>query len=158
MPTIKRLMDVVIVGMVVFDLMLTVLFFSRARHAPQARSPQPAAVVAPPQPSTPTVSTAVAGEQFLLLKAPGAGDAHELFTCPAADAQKWDYGGGTNTAQNWCNWNGNATEPTTTQVTKVNAAMFLLLRAGDITSEVFTCPATQPSKWDYRGGIDSAQN
>jgi prepilin-type N-terminal cleavage/methylation domain-containing protein/prepilin-type processing-associated H-X9-DG protein len=41
---------------------------------------------------------------FLLLR---AGDiTSEVFTCPSSNAQKWDYGGGTNTAQNWCNWNG----------------------------------------------------
>jgi len=41
---------------------------------------------------------------FLLLR---AGDiTSEVFTCPSSNAQKWDYGGVTNTAQNWCNWNG----------------------------------------------------
>jgi len=41
---------------------------------------------------------------FLLLR---AGDiTSEVFTCPSSNAQKWDYGGGTNTAQNWANWNG----------------------------------------------------
>jgi len=33
----------------------------------------------------------------------------EVFTCPSSNAQKWDYGGGTNTAMNWCNWNGGIT-------------------------------------------------
>jgi prepilin-type N-terminal cleavage/methylation domain-containing protein/prepilin-type processing-associated H-X9-DG protein len=41
---------------------------------------------------------------FLLLR---AGDiTSEVFNCPSSNAQKWDYGGGTNTAQNWSNWNG----------------------------------------------------
>jgi len=29
----------------------------------------------------------------------------EVFTCPSSNAQKWDFGGGTNTAQQWVNWN-----------------------------------------------------
>jgi prepilin-type N-terminal cleavage/methylation domain-containing protein/prepilin-type processing-associated H-X9-DG protein len=40
----------------------------------------------------------------------------------------------------------------------VTAALFLLLRAGDITSEVFTCPSSNASKWDYGGGTNTAQN
>jgi prepilin-type N-terminal cleavage/methylation domain-containing protein/prepilin-type processing-associated H-X9-DG protein len=45
----------------------------------------------------------VTAAMFLLLR---AGDiTSEVFTCPSSNAQKWDYGGGTNTAQNWCNWN-----------------------------------------------------
>jgi prepilin-type N-terminal cleavage/methylation domain-containing protein len=28
----------------------------------------------------------------------------ELFTCPSANAERWDYGGGSFTAQNWTNW------------------------------------------------------
>jgi prepilin-type N-terminal cleavage/methylation domain-containing protein/prepilin-type processing-associated H-X9-DG protein len=52
------------------------------------------------QPSANDVSAAL----FLLLR---AGDiTSEVFTCPSSNAQKWDYGGGTNTAQNWCNWTG----------------------------------------------------
>ena len=38
------------------------------------------------------------------------------------------------------------TQATTGDVTK---GLFLLLRTQDITSEVFTCPATQPTKWDF---------
>ena len=30
----------------------------------------------------------------------------EVFTCPSSNAEKWDFGGGSNTALNWCNWNG----------------------------------------------------
>jgi len=40
----------------------------------------------------------------------------------------------------------------------VSAALFLLLRAGDITSEVFVCPSSNASKWDYGGGQNTAQN
>jgi len=32
----------------------------------------------------------------------------EVFTCPSSNAEKWDFGGGSNTALNWCNWNGTA--------------------------------------------------
>lgn len=31
----------------------------------------------------------------------------EVYVCPSSDADKWDFGGGGNTAQNWCNFNGN---------------------------------------------------
>jgi prepilin-type N-terminal cleavage/methylation domain-containing protein/prepilin-type processing-associated H-X9-DG protein len=30
----------------------------------------------------------------------------EVFTCPSSNAEKWDFGGGSNTALNWSNWNG----------------------------------------------------
>jgi prepilin-type N-terminal cleavage/methylation domain-containing protein/prepilin-type processing-associated H-X9-DG protein len=40
----------------------------------------------------------------------------------------------------------------------VTAALFLLLRAGDITSEVFNCPSSNATKWDYGGGTNTAQN
>jgi len=30
----------------------------------------------------------------------------EVFTCPSSNAEKWDFGGGSNTAQQWSNWNG----------------------------------------------------
>jgi prepilin-type N-terminal cleavage/methylation domain-containing protein/prepilin-type processing-associated H-X9-DG protein len=55
--------------------------------------------------STTAVSTNdVSAALFLLLR---AGDiTSEVFTCPSSNAQKWYYGGGTNTAQNWANWNG----------------------------------------------------
>jgi len=32
----------------------------------------------------------------------------EVFTCPSSNAEKWDFGGGANTALNWSNWNGSA--------------------------------------------------
>jgi prepilin-type N-terminal cleavage/methylation domain-containing protein/prepilin-type processing-associated H-X9-DG protein len=40
----------------------------------------------------------------------------------------------------------------------VPAAMFLLLRTQDITSEVFTCPSSTGEKDDFGGGSNSAQN
>jgi prepilin-type N-terminal cleavage/methylation domain-containing protein/prepilin-type processing-associated H-X9-DG protein len=53
---------------------------------------------------TGVVNNDVSAAMFLLLR---AGDiTSEVFTCPSSNAQKWDYGGGTNTAQNWCNWAG----------------------------------------------------
>src|SRR3954451_21165299 len=30
----------------------------------------------------------------------------EVFTCPSSNAEKWDFGGGGNTALNWSNWQG----------------------------------------------------
>ncbi len=29
-----------------------------------------------------------------------------VFVCPSSNAQPWDYGGGSNSAQNWVDWNG----------------------------------------------------
>jgi len=40
----------------------------------------------------------------------------------------------------------------------VPAAIFLLLRTQDITSEVFTCPSSTGEKDDFGGGSNSAQN
>ena len=40
----------------------------------------------------------------------------------------------------------------------VTAAMFLLLRIEEITSEVFTCPSSNATKWDYGGSTNTAQN
>ncbi|MBC8106120.1 MAG: hypothetical protein H7Z14_05985 [Anaerolineae bacterium] len=40
----------------------------------------------------------------------------------------------------------------------VTAALQLLLRTQDITPEVFSCPTTQPTKWDFGGGANTALN
>jgi prepilin-type N-terminal cleavage/methylation domain-containing protein len=40
----------------------------------------------------------------------------------------------------------------------VSAALFLLLRTQDITSEVFTCPSSNAEKWDFGGGSNTANN
>jgi prepilin-type processing-associated H-X9-DG protein len=40
----------------------------------------------------------------------------------------------------------------------VTAAMFLLLRAGDITTQVFTCPSTDATAWDCGGKTNTAQS
>jgi len=40
----------------------------------------------------------------------------------------------------------------------VSAAMFLLLRTQDITSEVFTCPSSNAEKDNYGGGTNAAIN
>ncbi|HMO26827.1 MAG TPA: prepilin-type N-terminal cleavage/methylation domain-containing protein [Tepidisphaeraceae bacterium] len=40
----------------------------------------------------------------------------------------------------------------------VSAAMYLLLRTQDITSEVFTCPSSNAERWDFGGGTNTAQN
>jgi prepilin-type N-terminal cleavage/methylation domain-containing protein/prepilin-type processing-associated H-X9-DG protein len=46
----------------------------------------------------------VSAALFLLLRTQEIGS--EVFTCPSSNAEKWDFGGGSNTALNWCNWNG----------------------------------------------------
>lgn len=40
----------------------------------------------------------------------------------------------------------------------VTAALQLLLRTQDITPEVFSCPTTQPTKWQFGGGANTALN
>jgi prepilin-type N-terminal cleavage/methylation domain-containing protein/prepilin-type processing-associated H-X9-DG protein len=40
----------------------------------------------------------------------------------------------------------------------VSAALFLLLRTGEITPEVFTCPSSNAEKWDFGGGANTALN
>ena len=54
----------------------------------------------------------------------------------------------------------NVEDATVVQSTRedVTAALIQLLRTQDITPEVFTCPATQPSKWDFGGGANTALN
>jgi prepilin-type processing-associated H-X9-DG protein len=42
------------------------------------------------------------------------------------------------------------------QPTDVTAALFLLLRTQDITAEVFTCPRSNESKWDFGGSDKTA--
>jgi prepilin-type processing-associated H-X9-DG protein len=43
---------------------------------------------------------------FLLLRTQEIGA--EVFTCPSTYTEKWDFGGGSNTALNWSNWEGRA--------------------------------------------------
>ena len=40
----------------------------------------------------------------------------------------------------------------------VGACLFLLMRSGDLVPEVFTCPSANAEKWDFGGGINTAQN
>ena len=40
----------------------------------------------------------------------------------------------------------------------VTAALFLLLRTQDITSDVFTCPSSNAEKWDFGGAANTALN
>ena len=44
----------------------------------------------------------VSASLFLLLRNEQIGS--EVFICPSSNAQKWDFGGGSNTALNWSNW------------------------------------------------------
>lgn len=67
----------------------------------------------PPDPMQGTGGTAresdddVTASLFLLLRTQDI--TAEVFTCPSSNGQKWDYEGGQNTAQNWCNWESQAT-------------------------------------------------
>jgi prepilin-type N-terminal cleavage/methylation domain-containing protein len=45
----------------------------------------------------------VSASLYLLLSTQDIGTA--VFICPSSNATAWDYGGGTNTAQQWANWN-----------------------------------------------------
>ena len=40
----------------------------------------------------------------------------------------------------------------------VTAAIYLLLRTQEITSEVFTCPSSNSEKWNFEGGSNTALN
>lgn len=40
----------------------------------------------------------------------------------------------------------------------VGASLFLLMRSGDLVPEIFTCPSANAEKWDFGGGINTAQN
>jgi len=48
-------------------------------------------------------SNDVTAALFLLLRTQDI--TPEVFTCPSSNAEKWDFGGGANTALNWSNWN-----------------------------------------------------
>ena len=80
---------------------------------PAARSPPPGAPAPPTairsSPATPPANDVTAA-LFLLLRTQDI--TSEVFTCPSSNAEKWDFGGGVNTALNWSNWNG------TTGITK----------------------------------------
>jgi hypothetical protein len=43
-------------------------------------------------------------------------------------------------------------------VNDVSAALFMLLRTEDITAEVFVCPSSNESAWNYSGGANTPQN
>ena len=47
-------------------------------------------------------SNDVSASLFLLLRNEQIGTA--VFVCPSSNAEAWDFGGGSNTAQNWVNW------------------------------------------------------
>jgi len=46
----------------------------------------------------------VTASLFLLLRTQDI--TSEVFTCPSSSGERWNYGGGSNSAQNWTNWNG----------------------------------------------------
>jgi prepilin-type N-terminal cleavage/methylation domain-containing protein/prepilin-type processing-associated H-X9-DG protein len=40
----------------------------------------------------------------------------------------------------------------------ISAAIFLLMNAAELTSEVFTCPSSSAEKWDFGGGVNTSHN
>jgi prepilin-type N-terminal cleavage/methylation domain-containing protein/prepilin-type processing-associated H-X9-DG protein len=70
--------------------------------------------------ATPTWGTGASGSDPFLTNGPTNNDVTaalylllrtqditaEVFTCPSSNAEKWDFGGGSNTALNWSNWQG----------------------------------------------------
>ncbi len=105
-PTIKRLMDAAIVAVLVADVVLTVHFFERGRPPGLTIARSPATTVAYESVTVTTAPSDVSSAVFFLLRSsiPGA----QPYVCPVDDLQKWDYGRGTSTSQNWVNWNGSA--------------------------------------------------
>ena len=89
-------------------------------YSNDAKGPYPRTVYVGGATVTPTWGTGAAGPNpfkpggpapndvtaalFLLLRTQDI--TSEVFTCPSSDAEKWDFGGGSNTALNWSNWNG----------------------------------------------------
>lgn len=45
-----------------------------------------------------------------------------------------------------------------TKQEEIEASLVRLLRTQEIRPEVFTCPATQPTNWDFGGGANTALN
>ena len=66
----------------------------------------PAATADPFVASANVTNNDVSASLFLLLRNEQIGS--EVFICPSSSAEKWDFGGGANTAQNWVNWNAQA--------------------------------------------------
>ena len=52
-------------------------------------------------------------------------------------------------------WPGAKFRPKANDVT---AALYLLMRTQDITSQAFVCPSTSKEKWDFGGGMNTALN
>jgi prepilin-type N-terminal cleavage/methylation domain-containing protein/prepilin-type processing-associated H-X9-DG protein len=67
---------------------------------PFAGTPSPGNMVNGDAPAANDVTAAL----FLLMRTQEI--TAEVFTCPSSNAEKWDFGGGTATAQSWNNWNG----------------------------------------------------
>jgi prepilin-type N-terminal cleavage/methylation domain-containing protein/prepilin-type processing-associated H-X9-DG protein len=63
-----------------------------------------ASATADPFTNYPEKANDVSASFFLLLRNEQITPA--VFICPSSNATSWDYGGGSNSAQNWVNWNG----------------------------------------------------
>ncbi len=106
MPTIKRLMDAAIVAMLVVDVMLTVLFFERRRTPGLTVAKFSTTSTISNESVTVTTGPSNATSAMFLLLRTNDVAGPQPYVCPSSNAQKWDYGGGSATAQNWVNWNG----------------------------------------------------
>lgn len=84
-------------------------------------------------------------------------DAFPRTTASATLASTVTYGTGNTTSITNANPFGVTTEGAPA-VNDVSASLFLLLRAGDMVPEVFTCPSSSAERWDFGGGINTALN
>ncbi len=105
----KRILNATIVAMIAFDTWLTCIWLFRSQPTPSMAKPSAEAT---------SSTSAVIGDIFtdpmthpstaqldwppVLQNIPGA---QPVFTCTSSDAEKWDFGGGSNTAVLWNNWN-----------------------------------------------------
>jgi len=76
-----------------------------------------------------------------------------MYSAPAAGAVKATWGTGYTSSDPFLGTAG--TRPYENDIT---AALYLLLRTQEITSEVFTCPSSNAEKWDFLGGSNTALN
>jgi hypothetical protein len=168
MPTIKRLMDAAIVGMVVVDLVLTGMLLVKSHHPSDQANRQASA-------GSGDLSSSAKSETATY-PTTSAMDVSSALTLINTDGFRPGDPSNASALRNWADWNvASDSQPIHTYYQNlspasrgaidpvderqdVSAAMFLLLRAGTSTSEVFSCPTTQPTKWDYGAGANGDQN
>jgi hypothetical protein len=62
--------------------------------------------------TTASATAPTTSPNFVLLRTPIIAGP-QPFVSPSQNQEKWDFGGGANTALNWTNWNGATSQPTT---------------------------------------------